>query len=269
MVAVPVDQFGNGNDLIALPLQIGDQRIQSLRREFRPVVAEDDGAAAQMLMIADGGDDGIRAVILPVQGIHVPLNGIVAAFGGGADHIVVIIPVGRAEQEHVIARQLLHLPVDGYDFLALFIVGDLTHVFVVFAVVSQIMPGRQDGLHVLRIGIHPAARHEEGDMYVVPGKDIQDLSRVFVPPGSVEGEGHFFFLRIHAVDGQLPAVDGAGYGNRVGNEGGDAPDEGNDAEEEQDGPDDLRPDDGLPVFHFTEPLYPALYEMDKIFPHDL
>ena len=39
VVAVPVDQFGNRNDLIALPLQVGDQLIQGFRRKFCAVMA--------------------------------------------------------------------------------------------------------------------------------------------------------------------------------------------------------------------------------------
>ena len=61
----------------------------------------------------------------------------------------------------------------------------------------------------------------------------------------------------------------AGNGNRFRNEGGDAFDEDDDADEEQSRLDELHPDDGLIVFHFTEPFYPALYEMDEIFPHKI
>ena len=37
MVFIPVDQFGNGNNRIALVFQLRNQRIQRLSREFCPV----------------------------------------------------------------------------------------------------------------------------------------------------------------------------------------------------------------------------------------
>ena len=222
-----------------------------------------------MLVITYGGNDGICAIILPVQRVHIPLDGVIAAFGGGTDHIVVIIPIGRPEQEHVIAGQFFYLLMDAHDFLPLFIVGKLAHVLVVFAVVAQVVSCFQDGLYVVRIGIHPAARHEKSNVHIVPGEDIQNLLCILVSPGCVEGESDLLFLRLHTVDGKLSPVDGAGNGNRFRNEGGDAFDEDDDADEEQSRLDELHPDDGLIVFHFTEPFYPALYEMDEIFPHKI
>ena len=222
-----------------------------------------------MLMVAYGGNDGVCTVIFPVQRVHIPLDGIIAAFGSGADHIVVIVPVGRTKQEHIVAGQLLHLLMDADDFLPLFIVGKLAHVFVVLAVIPQIVTGLQNGLHVVRIGVHPASRHEKGDMHVMPGEDIQNFLCILVSPGCVEGESDLLFLCLHTVDGKLSPVDGAGNGNRFRNEGGDAFDKDDDADKEQSRLDELHPDDGLIIFHFTEPFYPALYEIDKIFPHKI
>lgn len=69
MVFVPVDQFRNGNNRIALVFQLHDQRIQRLSRKFCPVVAKNNRAVSQMLMLRHGLDDGIHSIIFPVKRI--------------------------------------------------------------------------------------------------------------------------------------------------------------------------------------------------------
>lgn len=66
-----IDQVRYLHELIALILKCGDERIQRLRGILRTVVAQDDRTIAEMLVIAHRIDDGVHAVILPVEGIHV------------------------------------------------------------------------------------------------------------------------------------------------------------------------------------------------------
>ena len=50
-------------------------------------------------------DDVLRAPILPVQTVYVPLNGIQSHFRAGVDEGVVVIPIGRPEQGGALADE--------------------------------------------------------------------------------------------------------------------------------------------------------------------
>ena len=71
IIIVCIDQIGKFYKFISLRFQVGDQGVQSLRGIFGAIVAEDNRAVAQMLVIAYGGDDGIYAIIFPVQAVNV------------------------------------------------------------------------------------------------------------------------------------------------------------------------------------------------------
>ena len=159
MVFIPVDQFGNGNNRIALVFQLRNQRIQRLSREFCPVMAEDDRAVSQMLMLRHGLDDGIHAIVFPVKRIHIPLNCKVPAVFGHIHHRIVVIPIGRPEQEHLIAGQVPYLFMDLHQFVLLYVVGKLAHVFMILAVVSQVVAGGQKRPQRVRVGLHPPPPH--------------------------------------------------------------------------------------------------------------
>ena len=59
------------HEFIAFSFQRRDERIQRLCGVLRPVVAQNDGAVAQMLVVAHGIDDGVHAVVFPVERIHI------------------------------------------------------------------------------------------------------------------------------------------------------------------------------------------------------
>lgn len=75
MIIIPVDQLRDRHELIPLPLQRGNQRFQGFRRIFGTVMAEDNAAVAEMFMLRDRLDDGIHAVIFPVEGITIIYRG--------------------------------------------------------------------------------------------------------------------------------------------------------------------------------------------------
>ena len=66
-----IDQIRHLHKLVSLSFERGDERIQRLRGIFGTIVAQNDGAVAQMLVIADGIHDGIWAVVFPVQAAHI------------------------------------------------------------------------------------------------------------------------------------------------------------------------------------------------------
>lgn len=66
IIIVSIDEIRKFYKFISLGFQIGDQGVQCLGGIFCAIVAEDNGAVTQMLVIAYGGDDGFNAVIFPV-----------------------------------------------------------------------------------------------------------------------------------------------------------------------------------------------------------
>ena len=90
-----VYQVRHLHKLIALILKRGDECIQRLCGVLRPVVAQDDGTVAQMLVVADRVYDGVHAVVLPVEGVHIPLNAVITQRGSGLDDLVGVIAVWR------------------------------------------------------------------------------------------------------------------------------------------------------------------------------
>lgn len=92
---------------------------------------------------------------LCIKCIDRPLDRIVSALLCIFYDMIVIIPVGRPEQAHLISCQLLHLGMYFHQLLLTLLVGKLGHVFMVLAVVAQIMTVRQDRPHILGVGFHP------------------------------------------------------------------------------------------------------------------
>lgn len=82
---------------------------------------QDDGAVAQMGMLHYFGDNGVCAVVLPVQTVHIPLYHMISQAVCGLYERIVIVAVGRAEQHHIFPGQFLYLFVYFLNlFLAVF-----------------------------------------------------------------------------------------------------------------------------------------------------
>ena len=61
-----IDQIRHLHEFISLSFQCRDECIQRLGSVLRSIVAKDDRAVAQMLVVTDGIDDGVHAIVLPV-----------------------------------------------------------------------------------------------------------------------------------------------------------------------------------------------------------
>ena len=120
-------------------------------------------------------------------------------------HIIVIVSVRRAEQEHVIAGQLFDLVVYGHEFLRLLLIAELCHIFVVFAVVAQIMSCLVNLFYIIRITGNPTAGHEKGGLYLVFGQDIQKSGCILIAPGSIKTDGYLGLVSLYTVYGELTA----------------------------------------------------------------
>ena len=66
-----IDQIRHLHKLVSLSFERGDERIQRLRGIFGTIMTQNDGAVAQMLVIADFVDDRDGIIVLPVQAVHI------------------------------------------------------------------------------------------------------------------------------------------------------------------------------------------------------
>ena len=88
-----------------------------------------------------------------------------------------------------------------HQFLLFVIIGNLAHVFMVLAVVAQIMAAGEYGLHIFGIAVNPSPVMKKGRMYVMFGQYLQYFLRILISPGGIEGKGHLFIIRFHTVYG--------------------------------------------------------------------
>ena len=97
VVVIPSNQLRDRNKLIPLILQCCNQSVQRIRRVLGPVVAQNDASVSEVLVLRYSLDDGIYAVVFPVERIHIPLNRVVSAVFRYIYDIIVLISVGRSE----------------------------------------------------------------------------------------------------------------------------------------------------------------------------
>ena len=161
-------------------------------------------------MIAHGIHDGVHAVIFPVQAIHIPLNTVITQRGSGLDDLVGVIAVGRPEQCHLITGQIFDLVMDFHQLRLHLFRAELAHIFVVFAVIADIVSGSEDHFYIVRIGFHPSARGKKGDFDIMLFQNGQDLFGVLVTPRSVKSQSDLGLVGLHAVDRKISSVYGGG-----------------------------------------------------------
>ena len=65
-------------------------------------------------------------------------------------------------------------------------VGQLGHVRVVIGVIADLMSPLRNGLHHLRVLIHPQPHQEEGALSVVLVENVQELGRIVRAPAGIE-----------------------------------------------------------------------------------
>ena len=201
--------LADGDDLVALGQEVVQDAGQGLRRVLPGVVEEDDGAGCDFLR--DPLRDLRRGDALPVQGVHIPLDGLHAHLPDGGDDVVVIFAEGAANEGGADAGEGLDLVVAGGDIRLDLRCGHGIEMTVGVGVVHELAATLHDGLGLLGVLVRPVAHHEEGGLHVVLRQDIQDALGVVGAPGGVEADGADLLRAVHAVDGKR-AVGGIAQG---------------------------------------------------------
>ena len=115
--------------------------------------------------------------------IHVPLDGLHADGADRVDGVVVIIPIGQADQGGPDAGDRLDLVVAGVQVGGHLVGGQLGVVGVGVGVVHHLVARVVEGLHRFGVFIHPFPHHEEGGRDLVLAENVDELLGVLVAPG--------------------------------------------------------------------------------------
>ena len=74
---------------------------------------------------------------------------------------------------------------------------------VVVGMAHNLMPRLVEGLHRLRVFVHPLPHHKEGGLHLVFAQDVNEGLGVLVAPGRIKGQGHHRIVRLDTVHRQL------------------------------------------------------------------
>ena len=138
--------------------------------------------------------------------------------------MVVILPVGAAEERRADAGDGLDFIAARFDVAADRVGAELREVGVVVRVRHDLVAGVGERLDGLRVFVDPAADDEKGRADAVFAEDVDQRLGVLVAPGGVEGEGNALVVPLNAVDRQL--FRGCGCADEAGRAG-DEEDQGN------------------------------------------
>lgn len=92
---------------------------------------------------------------------HIPLDGIIPNLPADIDQVVIVISIGWSEQTHVLACQLFYFFMGFHDFVLTLFGGELGHLLVIFAMVTEIMSSGGDGFDVIGIFFDPSSCHKK------------------------------------------------------------------------------------------------------------
>ena len=175
------DKLGDGHKGVPLLGQLFQNGGQGLRGVEGGVVEEDDGPRPHLAGHPLG--DLFRRDLLPVQAVHIPLDGLHADRPGGLHRLVVVVPVGHAHQGGPHARDRLDLVVAGVEVGHHLLGGELGVVGVGVGVVHHLVARVGKGFHGLGVFIHPGAHHKEGGLHPRVAQGVGELLGILVAPG--------------------------------------------------------------------------------------
>ena len=110
----------------------------------------------------------------------------------------------------------LDLAVAVLQFLPDLLAAALGQVWVSAGVVFDLVTGIGERLHRLRIFVHPLPHQKEGGFHVIATQNLDQLLRVLVAPGGIEGQRRPLFpVVLDVVDGQRSLGGGGAHGGGI------------------------------------------------------
>ena len=126
--------------------------------------------------------DGGGIVVLPIEAVHVPLNGLHPHRADGGDHMVIVLPVRTADQSRRHPRNGGDLLITGRYIGDDLLSAEAVIVGMVIGVIHDLHPRIVKLRHRLGIPFHPIPHHEKGGLYIIPPQNIDKLLRILVAP---------------------------------------------------------------------------------------
>ncbi len=162
---------------------------------------QDDGAVSKILMVQYAVYDDLPAFVTPVDGVHTPLDSVVAAvfycvYGG-----VVIVSVRKTEETHVYTGQVFCCLMGFLDLGGHVLRGEFGERGMVDAVVSNLMPAGNDALCILRVLAHPVGSEEKCGANIVFFQNIHNGFGLPAVGACVKGQGYPRYVGADAEDG--------------------------------------------------------------------
>ena len=174
------DQLGDGNNGVAFVDEATENGGEGLRRVESGVVEQHDAPR-----LYPGGHplaDGLCVVVLPVQGVHIPLDRLHAYGADGGDDVVIVFSVGAADQCRGHAGGGTDALVAGGNIVDDLLGRQTIVVVMMVGVAHDLVACAMEGLDRLRIFLRPVAYDEEGGLYVVFLQDVDERLGILVAP---------------------------------------------------------------------------------------
>ncbi len=183
------DDLAEGDDLIALLFDFGDEAVEGLGFDGAARVHEDDDAVGEVVHDA-GGDEFWGGVVAPVNGVYGPVDGAPAEGGGQGADMGVAGAVGRAEEgpggvAGDAGDDLLGLG----ELLADLGVAEGGEVGVRHGVVADLVAVSDDAAEQVGVGVGPFACDEPGDAEMMLCQDVEYLAGGGGRAACIKGEG--------------------------------------------------------------------------------
>ena len=115
--------------------------------------------------------------------LHIPLDGLDAHVADGSDDLVVILPVGAAEQLNLPAGDGLDLAGTQAHLVNDLLLRQLCHVGMGVRVAADLHARIGQGLHALGVFVRPLAHKEECGTHAILRQGVNERLGVFVAPG--------------------------------------------------------------------------------------
>ena len=174
------DQLTDGHNGIPVVDQAVEDGRQGLRRVQRSVVEQHDAPRLHLGCYAPAYR--IRVVVLPVQGVHIPLDRFHTHGAYGGDDVVVILPVGTTDQRGGHAGNSTDPLVAGGDIVNDLLSGQTVVMVVVIGVAHHLVARVVQGFDGLRVLLRPISHNKEGGLDTIPRQNVDKRLGVLVAP---------------------------------------------------------------------------------------
>ena len=145
-------------------------------------------------------DHIVRAQILPVKRINVPLHAFIAFLAADTHDSIVILAIGWTEKRRWLACNRLYQIAAPPEFLSDLRLRQLRHMRVCRRMVADFMPSGDNFRHQIGMFLCPESDKKERRSDIILIQNIQDFFRIGAPPCSIKADGKHLFFCIDIIN---------------------------------------------------------------------